>query len=270
MAQTAVIKSRVLLGLALGYFGLIAIGVGLAAGPLSPQPEQLFGASSPPPKPIPQPPPNKCDTPEDFIAALRTIPDWSEFANNTADPFVKTSIADETIPLLIELLNDPDLQIRVRALSTLGKIRRHADVIVPALIPFLNDEHPGIRWHAACSLGMFRGDAAAAIPALTAQLNDDESPIAVFSAVILLEIDDTVPIEGRLIELLPQQNMLNRSRAVDALADLGTPTARDALFAAFQTETDQQMRDQLAQAINRVDSSDFKNTADEGIGAESR
>lgn len=238
----------------------------LRAQPVPPRPMSVVPENSTRPE-VPQ---NRCETPEQFIAALRTISDWHEFADDTAGPFAKTSAADEAIPLLLELLNDPDLMIRVRALATLGKIHRHPDTIVPALVRFLNDENPGIRWHAACALGQFRGDAAAAVPALLAQMNDDQSPIAAFSAEMLREIDRSISVEDRLIELLSQQEGPNRNRAIDTLADLRTPTARDALIGAFRTETNENTSHQLALAIRRADAAGVYNTAEPGVGAGSR
>ena len=238
----------------------------LRAHPVQPKPMPFVPENSTRPE-VPQ---NRCETPEQFIAALRSISDWHEFADDTAGPFAKASVADEAIPLLLELLNDPDLMIRVRALATLGKIHRHPDTIVPALIRFLNDENPGIRWQAACALGQFRGDAAAAVPALLAQMNDDQSPIAAFSAEMLREIDRSICVEDRLIELLSQQEGPNRNRAIDTLADLRTPTARDALVGAFRTETDKKTSHQLAQAIRRADAAGIYNTAEPGVGAGSR
>lgn len=160
--------------------------------------------------------------------------------------------------------------IRVRALATLGKIHRHPDTIVPAFISFLSDENPGIRWHAALALGQFRGDAAAATPALLAQMNDDQSPIAAFSAEMLREIDRAIPIENRLIDLLSQQEGANRNRAIDTLADLGTPTARSARVGAFRGETNKQTSNQLAQAIRSTDAAGGYNTAEPSVGAGAR
>ena len=192
-------------------------------------------------------------TPQEFITELRsaTASDWHE-SEEMAASFAST-MADETIPQLLELLDDQDVEIRARALSALSRIERRADVIVPAIIPHLNSENPGIRWYAASALGNLKHLATTAVPALVEQMNDDQSPIAVFSAITLREIDPTIPTEATLIELLPKQAGINRSRAIDALADLGTPTARDALVRTFQVETNQDVSNQLAHAIKRID-----------------
>jgi HEAT repeat protein len=75
--------------------------------------------------------PNRVANVAEFIKALRETKDWYEFADRTADPFAKTSIADEAVPALIELLDDPNPEVRTRAACTLGKIHRHPDHVVP-------------------------------------------------------------------------------------------------------------------------------------------
>jgi hypothetical protein len=216
-----------------------------------------FASSSATPRQLP---PNKCATPEEFIKALREIKNWYEFADKTADPFVKTPVADATIPMLIELLRDPDEQVRTRAACTLGKIgaqaekRHHADKIVPVLIPVLEDEVPNVRWHAAFALGNFGPDAKAAVPALRKQMNDNRSPIAGFAAEMLQRIDSKEAVEARLIELLQNPLRENRWRALDALGDLSTPKVKMALVDAFRREKDAEIRDRIAKMIARLES----------------
>jgi hypothetical protein len=205
-----------------------------------------------------RPKPNKCATPEDFIKALRTMEDWYEFADETADPFVKTPIADAAIPALIELLSDPDQEIRKRALSTLGKMGRKSETIVPAVIPLLDDAHPNVRWHAAFTLSSFGDDAKAAIPALWRQINDDDSPIAAFAAEMLHRIDPSADVLPRLRQLLKNHQKENRGRAIDALAELRSPQAKQALVEAFREEKDPELRERLAGAIAWLDKEEQK------------
>ena len=153
--------------------------------------------------------------------------------------------------MLIELLGDTDPEIRTRALATLGKINRHPDVIVPAAMPMLKDDQANVRWHAAYALGQFKQDAELAIPALVEQMNDDESPIATFSAMMLRQIDDTIATEERLVQLLSNPIDSNRVRAIDALAELRTPTAFDTLVPRYRNESDPIMRESLARARQR-------------------
>ncbi len=198
-------------------------------------------------------PASKIQTPAEFIAALRVIQDLYKFNDDTADPFVKTPVADETIPALIDLLKDPDSQIRTKALSTLGKIKRRPEVIVPAMIPMLNDVHSNVRWHAAFALGQFQAEAKSSIPALMLQFNDDTSPIAAFSADMIRQIDNTIETEPRLAQLLANPLKENRERAVSALSSLATPAALQALIAYYRTVDDPKLRDRLASTIGHLD-----------------
>jgi HEAT repeat protein len=197
--------------------------------------------------------PNRAPDVADFIKALRETKDWYEFADRTADPFSKTTIADEAVPGLLELLNDPDPEVRTRAACTLGKIRRHPGQVVPALIPVLNDEVPNVRWHAAFALSQFGQDAKLAIPAFQKQIADRGSPIAAFCADTIQKIEPAVDIEASLIELLRNDLSENRKRAVAALGRLKSSRARPALIDAFAKEPNAEVKDQMARVIALIE-----------------
>lgn len=192
-------------------------------------------------------------SPDEFLTVLRT--GNSDEFDDMANSFAGSDVADESISMLLELTVDNDAGIRARALSTLGRMHRHADVVVPGFIAQLSSEDVGIRWYAITALGNLKGHARAAVPTLMEQLEDDNSPTAVSAAVALRQIAPEIPTEARLIELLPTQTGHNRNRAIDALADLGTSPARDALVRAFKTEKDSELRSQIGHAIKRVDTS---------------
>ena len=197
---------------------------------------------------------HQAQTPEQFIKSLHEIEDWYEFADDTADPFAKTPAADDTIPMLISLLDDPDSEIRTRALATLWKINRHPKVVVPAVIPLLDDGHCNVRWHAAYALGRFGEEAQSGIRALRSEMNDDESPNAAFAAMMVRQIDPDIPTEPRLIELLSNPIKQNQERAIRALAELGTPTSIEALVRRYRNENDPKLRTRLALVIADADS----------------
>ncbi len=90
---------------------------------------------------------------------------------------------------LMQLLSDPEAQIRARAAFTLGKMQRTAPLIVPALLPLLNDEDANVRREAASALGNLGLAAKAAVPALKEQANDQDSPIAALAAEMLKRIE---------------------------------------------------------------------------------
>jgi len=193
-------------------------------------------------------------TNEQFLQALREIKDWYEFADRTADPFVQSPDAEDAVPALIELLSDENTEVRKRAASTLGKLKKRAPEVVPALIILLGDEVPNNRWHAAYSLGGCGKDATAALPALEKLALDKESPVGAFAATMMTQIDPDVEIEPILIAHLGSSSLHNRTTAVQYLSRKGSEAARPALIEAFRTETDSHTRDLISLAIVQIES----------------
>lgn len=194
---------------------------------------------------------NTCATPEEFIAKLRSIKNWYEFADDTVDPFVKTPIADTAVPQLVELLADNDPEVRRRALATLGKMKRHSDVIVPALIPLLHDEVLNNQWHAAFALAQFGTDASEAIPAIESRMMDDDCGVAAFCASMIYRIDPARECTPRVVQLLSNPIKSNREEAIFYLSRHGDEQiAAAALTNAFEAEPDEQLRKKIAQALN--------------------
>ncbi len=137
----------------------------------------------------PDMPESRCKTPEQFITALKEIDDWYEFADETADPFAETPVADQAIPALLELLGSDDAEVRYRTLCTFGKMgaTRHLRItdeqraqraakIVPSVTALLRDEHDNVRWHAAFALLQFGPDARTAVAALDKALGTEKEP----------------------------------------------------------------------------------------------
>jgi hypothetical protein len=189
----------------------------------------------------------------EFIKVLRESKNWYEFADRTADPFAKSSNAADAIPVLIELLQDNDPEIRTRAACALGKIHRDPTRTVPALIPLLEDSHSNVRWHAVLALSMFGGEAQTAMPALQKQIADETSPIGAWSAHMLRKIDPTVDVEPLLIKHLGGKLEVNRQRAANGLAEVGKQRAKDALIDAYARESDKETSEYLAGAIVQID-----------------
>jgi len=192
-------------------------------------------------------------TGQQFIKALRETRDWYEFADRTADPFVKTSTADEALPELIALLGDSDQEVRTRAACTLGKMKRKPDRIVPPLIPLLEDEVPNVRWHAAFAIQQFGPEAKSAIPALMKQVDTIESPIAAFAADVIQSIDPDANMEASLIRLLRHTTLENRRRAVAGLTHSSSERVKAALVDAFEREMDSELKDGMATLVAAID-----------------
>lgn len=109
--------------------------------------------------------------------------------------------AQETVPALALLRDDPSEWVRRNVSEALGHIGRDAGHAVPALIQLLCDADAQVRFNAGYALAKFGPEAAEAVPALTAALDD----------------------ENRYVQ----------GHAATALERIGTPEAVDALMRLF-------------------------------------
>lgn len=192
-------------------------------------------------------------TPEAFIAALREIKDWYKFQDDMADPFSRTPAAERAIPALVELLSDPDKEVRTRAATTLGMIHRRPDLVVPALIELLEDGETNVQWHAVYALQQFGPEAKAALPALWKAAESKTPPVAIQCTEALKAIDPAADVEAHLITFVDHENADYRMRAILALRTHGAAGAKQALVAAFERETDPSFKDNLAVSIATID-----------------
>jgi HEAT repeat protein len=187
----------------------------------------------------------------DFLEVLDPQVDWYEFQDELA-MFAKSTAAESAVPLLIQRLNDPNGEVRTRALASLGEIKLRPAEAVPAIAARLNDPVTNAGWHAANALGEFGPEAQSAASALDAKFHDDQSPIATECGLVLNKIDPTIDIGPRLIELAHSPLRENRWRAVNALADHLDPAQHESIFAKlFETEQDPEIRTIIADALNR-------------------
>lgn len=86
------------------------------------------------------------------------------------------SDAGDAVPAVARLLtDDPDDDIRVAASVALSKMAPHTKAVVPALTQALTDKHPQVRQNTINALIRLRTDARAAVPALIATMKDPEN-----------------------------------------------------------------------------------------------
>lgn len=186
----------------------------------------------------------------DFIDFIRTEPDWYQF-QEAQRLFSGQPDSNDAVPPLLAMLTDPDDKLRVRAASALGVLKARRDSAVPALIPLLKDQVPNVRWHAAFALGQFGPEATDAIPALRAQTDDDSSPIASHAALMLKQIDSSIDIGPRLLQLLRNQAQENRWRALQAVpSHVSKEVAEPILTKMYEGETDAAVRESIAKTLN--------------------
>ena len=72
------------------------------------------------------------------------------------------------VPVLVDLLKDPEPDVRAIAANGLGQLKALPSLSVPALIPVVDDPQRLPRYHAALALGSFGAAASNAVPALLA------------------------------------------------------------------------------------------------------
>jgi HEAT repeat protein len=82
---------------------------------------------------------------------------------------------EKAVPLLLQILKDPDPSQRQTAAQSLGKIGRKE--ALPALIEALNDPAPGVRGQAAWAVGMIGNDSASARRSLIPLLFDADAGV---------------------------------------------------------------------------------------------
>ncbi len=182
---------------------------------------------------------------------------------------VKTlkKIGSTAIPVLIEALNDPDINIRKNAAFALGSMGAEAIEAVPALLAALKDadqslrmdvavalrhigptstevlefaiadltntltdENPQVRQGAAFGLGILSQEAASAVPHLIATLKDSDEEVQIAAAIALKRIGQAaVPA---LTAALNDEQMSVRAKAAFALGKINAeavPSVTEAL-----------------------------------------
>ena len=200
---------------------------------------------------VPYVPAETRQTSEEFIVGLREIKDWYMFAK-TADSFAKSQAAGQAIPALIDLLADSDKETRTRAASALGKIGLQPERVVPALIPVLEDREPNVQWHAVLALSHFGTNAKPALEALVQLLEVGIPGVAIQSAHAIEDIDPSIDTEPKVLQFLESEQARDRIRVSVFLHKYGTTVSRPALLAAFERETDTQVKDSLARTIAAI------------------
>ncbi len=136
----------------------------------------------------------------------------------------------DTIPALIECLNDPDDDLRIYAALTLGE---QQDVrAIPALIKALEDPNANVRYHAIDALSQLRAEEA--VDALTT-LAESRNFFVSFPAIDALRRIGNPAIAPRLVPLLADQVL--REPAAITLGELGNEEVVAPLVELLNTGT---------------------------------
>lgn len=146
---------------------------------------------------------------------------------NSALQVLASSDVDTVSPLL-ELLQNPDPDLRMQAALALGE--QHDVRAVPALVNALNDEDTNVRYHAIEALGKIK--AADAVDAL-AEIAESRGFFLGFVALDALRKIGDERVAPRMVPLLDDD--LLRKPAIHLLGQLGDDTAAVPLTALLNT-----------------------------------
>lgn len=133
------------------------------------------------------------------------------------------SIGSPAVPALIEVLKNPDCNIRWRAAWVLGDMASEANAAVGALAEALQDEDAQVRMYAALALGEIGKAAKLAVPPLMAALQDREEYVRIYAASALRRLGTEAKVAvPSLMNALKDKNPRVRKNAALALGAMGS------------------------------------------------
>lgn len=154
---------------------------------------------------------------------------------------------------LAELMAHRESRVRQAVAVALGKLGTSRALL--ALLQGLNDTSPDVRLHSSRAIASAKN--ARAVPFIIEALDHEQDPDvqgALFSALAAAPTEDGI---ARLVRAAEAGGMLVRKpaalrlRAVEALAEAGTPSARHALQSLL-SDRDREIRTAVEQAVGRM------------------
>jgi HEAT repeat protein len=184
-------------------------------------------------------------------ADLHKVADWNAF--------ISSSIADEAAaPLAKAVVDLPgDDATRQKAIWLIGEIGRKKRPLphspVPELIALLDHPTPAVRRQAMDSLAKFGSLAQAALPRLRQIMQRDLRADALFAAVAAKEINPSEEIGPQLYALYSSaEEDLRVNAAIQISKYLPPAEAKQFLTAQYELTTDRNMRESIAEAMNKI------------------
>jgi hypothetical protein len=154
---------------------------------------------------------------------------------------------------LVELMSHRETRVRQAAAVALGKLGTSRSLL--ALLQGINDASPDVRVQAVWAIAAARNPRA--IPWLIEALDHEQDSDVQMALIATLGAVPTEDGVARLVRATEAGGMLVRKptairlRAVEALAEAGTPSARQALQQLMQ-DRDREIRTAVEQAIGRL------------------
>lgn len=161
---------------------------------------------------------------------------------------------ETSLPLLTEMLEDPDPYVRINAASAICYLREDNQVGVDVLLEALDNEEPEVRYEALTTLMILTGadistNWDAAIPSLVTVLRNEERKVARLGAAALSYIGK--PAVPYLIEVLDSGNNSAVAQAASALEYMEYPEGLEALPALIEllNNEDEELNFKIARAV---------------------
>jgi len=137
-------------------------------------------------------------------------------------------IGKDAVPVLVELLNDQDPDVRLNAADCLGNIGPDAKAAVTALLPFLNDTSRDVRFASTVNLGRIHMDAALVVPILITNLTKSNAMLPITINVLGKFEQEAKPATFALLQFLNDENEYVRVEATNALKAIDPEAAAKA------------------------------------------
>ncbi len=179
---------------------------------------------------------------EGMVHALRdsTDPNVRQYAAY----LLGTTKNPRAIQPLVEALADFDKAVREQAMLALTAIGKAA---VEPLAAAMKEPKWETRYRAAEALGKIADDKA--VKPLIQGLKDNRDHVRYMAAKGLRVLGDTDALAPMII-LLQDENRFVRMMAVRALSAIGGRTVNEALAQAFETETDEKVREAIKESMH--------------------
>lgn len=160
--------------------------------------------------------------------------------------------AEPVLPQMTAALGDPNKEVRLLVLDSLGKVGKGG---LGAVTDALRIKDPTVQVRAANILGSYGRDANAAVATLLSVIAESDRDHRVLIAVQLVKIDPSQPeVIKYLLDALNDSNDNTRRTALTAFAIMG-PNAKSAeneIYDAYVKETNQQVKDVAEDAYRKV------------------
>lgn len=157
------------------------------------------------------------------------------------------------VPVLIEMLDDPDLRVRARAASALSWIGSGIKAAIPALIGMIGIPDRKLQDGVAIALGRMGPDAAPILPTLVERFTDRNEMIGRTAAWVLWRLGpDARAVLPDLIRMLSHSNPRVREQAVYVVTSVAPAERAGPLIIGMTRDRESGVRSQAMAILDRI------------------